>query len=215
MTSCSALDQFCFLQEEQQHVHQTTFSHDPLKIFAHSSTTHNRFLHILPHHTTDFCASFTFFHNPQENLQFLPQPTKFFALSSKIHNSFGHFLHILPQLTKIFVLSSTTHNRFLQILPQNTKYFCCLLRLLLHHTNSIQFHFIPFKQKKQNFELGYQICVQSRTKLRIGSPNLCTVSNKTLNRVPKSVGNLQTKLRIGLPNLCAIFKQNFELGCQI
>ncbi len=209
-----------------------SFFHNPPQIFAHSSTSHNRFLrflHVLPQPTkslqflpqptTDFCTFFTFFHNPQSFLHFLPQSTT------------EHFRHILPQPTKIFVLSSTTHNRFLQILPQNTKDFCCLPRLLLHHTNPIQFHFIPFKQKQQNFELGYQICVQSRTKLRIGSSNLCTISNKTLNWVAKSVGNLQTKLRIGfpnllcnlqtklrigLPNISAInLKQKFELGFQI
>ncbi len=169
LTSCPALDQFCFLQEEQQHVHQTTFSHDPLKIFAHSSTTHNRLLHIL---------------------HILSQPIKIFARSSTSHNRFLRFLHILPQPTidfgtfftffhnsqRFLYFLPTTHNRFLQILPQNTKDFCCLLRLLLQHTNPIQFH--SNKNNKtsnwvtesacnleQNFELGRQICAQSRTKL--------------------------------------------------
>jgi len=197
-----------------------SFFHNPQQIFAHSSTSHNRFLrflHVLPQPTTDFCTFFTFFHNPQSFLHFLLHPQQILALSS--HSSTTH---------KDFC-TSTTHNRFLQILPQNTKDFCCLLRLLLHHTNSIQFH--SNKNNKtsnrvtksacnleQNFELGRQICAQSRTKLWIRLPNLwatfkqnfeldCQIcvqsSNKTSNSVAKYKCNQsQTKLRIGFPNLC-------------
>lgn len=229
MTSCSALDQFCFLQEKQKHLYQTTFSHDPLKIFAHSSTTHNRFLHILPHHTTDFCASFTFFHNPQQTFVLSSHSStthKVFCTFFYTHNRFWHFLHILPQLTKIFVLPQPTTD-FCKFFLKTQKTFVAFC--VYYSTTQIPFNSIQTKTTKlriglpnlraisnktsnwvaksvhnleQNFELGCQIC---------GQP-----SSKTSNWIAKSVCNLQTKLRIRLPNISAIsLKQNFELGFQI
>jgi hypothetical protein len=196
LTSCPALDRFCFLQEEQQHVHQTTFSHDPLKIFAHSSTTHNRLLHIL-HILSQpikiFAHSSTSHNRFLRFLHILPQPTKKIAISSTTHKVFGTFFHNPQQILALSSHSSTTHKDFCTFFLQPTTDFC---KFFL----KIQKTFVAFCVYYSNTQIPFNSIQTKTTKLRIGLPILRAISNKTSNWVAKSVHNLE---------------QNFELDCQI